>query len=328
MKILFWGTPAFAVPALRALDDEGFDVVGVVTQPDRPAGRGRRLKPSAIKQVAVEKGLTILTPDRPRTEEFLDAIRTLEPDISVVVAYGHILRPDVLDVPPLGSINIHASLLPALRGAAPINWAIARCHAETGVTIMRMAEAMDAGDVIYQVPEPILPDETASELTVRLSEIGAEALIEALALLSVGAVEEVPQDHDAATYAPKVGRETARIDWDRTADEVSAHVRGMDAVPGAWSTLDGAPIKLFRPTPVGFADGSDGIGANTNGGAPAPTGSSKPGTVIRVDPAEGVLVRVVDGGVAFSEAQPPGKRRMSAADWINGRGVEVGQRFE
>ena len=213
MKVLFWGTPAFAVPSLRAIDDEGFDVVGVVTQPDRPAGRGRRLKASAVKQVALELGLPVLTPERPRTEEFLAEIRALEPDISVVVAYGHILTREVLDVPTRGSINVHASLLPELRGAAPINWAIARGHAETGVTIMRMVEAMDAGAVIHQVVEPILPDETAGDLTVRLSEVGAQALVEALAFLGAGVAEEVEQDHEAATYAPKIHRETAFIDW-------------------------------------------------------------------------------------------------------------------
>jgi methionyl-tRNA formyltransferase len=328
VKILFWGTPAFAVPSLRALDDEGFDVVGVVTQPDRPAGRGRRLNPSTIKSVALEKGLPVLTPERPRTDDFLDAIRALEPDLSVVVAYGHILRPDVLDIPRLGSINVHASLLPELRGAAPINWAIARGHAETGITIMRMAEAMDAGAVIYQVPERILPDETASELMVRLSEIGAEALVEALALLTAGVVEEVEQDHEAATFAPKVSRDTGRIDWDRPGSEVAAHVRGMDAIPGAWSMLEGAPVKLFRPSVVAFADDPESTAPSANGGPPTPRGPEEIGTVLRVDPAEGVLVRVADGGVAFSEVQPPGKRRMSAADWINGRGVTTGQRFE
>ena len=144
MRVLFWGTPDFAVPSLRALDEEGHEIVGVVTQPDRPAGRGRRLKPSAIKQVAIEQGVTVLTPDRPRGDDFLAEIAALQPDISVVVAYGHILKREVLDVPALGSINVHASLLPELRGAAPINWAIARGHSKTGVTVMRMVEAMDA----------------------------------------------------------------------------------------------------------------------------------------------------------------------------------------
>jgi methionyl-tRNA formyltransferase len=157
VRILFWGTPEFAVPALRALDDEGFEIVGVVTQPDRPAGRGRRLTASAVKQVALQQGFELLTPDRPRGDDFLDAIAALEPDISVVVAYGHILKPEVLVIPRRGSINVHASLLPELRGAAPINWAIVRGYTETGVTIMRMVEAMDAGPVLHQVREPVLP---------------------------------------------------------------------------------------------------------------------------------------------------------------------------
>ena len=184
MKVLFWGTPDFSVPSLRALLAEGYEVVGVVTQPDRPAGRGRRLRPSSVKKVALDEDFPVFTPEFPSGEAFLEEISQLGPDISVVVAYGHILRPEVLDLPPMGSINVHASLLPELRGAAPINWAIARGLSETGVTIMRMAEGMDSGAIISHVGEPILEDETTSELTVRLSEIGAVALIEALALIS------------------------------------------------------------------------------------------------------------------------------------------------
>ncbi|MGB1658346.1 MAG: methionyl-tRNA formyltransferase [Longimicrobiales bacterium] len=330
MKILFWGTPAFAVPSLRALDDEGFDIVGVVTQPDRPAGRGRRLRPSDVKEVALEQGFPILTPEMPRGEDFMAEIRALEPDISVVVAYGHILKPDVLDVPTMGSINVHASLLPELRGAAPINWAIARGFTETGVTIMRMAEAMDAGAIIHQVPEPIFPDETASELTVRLSELGAGALIEALALMSAGVAEEREQDHDAATFASKVSREVARIDWHAPADDVAAHTRGMDAVPGAWTRLMEAPVKLFRPTvwreeEVGALDPE---GLKTNGGSPTLPVDTDEGTVILATASDGVVVRCSDGAVAFAEVQPPGRKRISVSDWINGRGIAVGQRFE
>ena len=195
MRILFWGTPDFAVPSLRALDDEGFEVVGVVTQPDRPAGRGRRLRPSPVKAVATDLGFPVLSPERPRGDEFMSGIRALAPDLSVVVAYGHILRREVLDVPQLGSINVHASLLPELRGAAPINWAIVRGHEETGVTIMRMVEAMDAGPILHRIREPILSEETTSELTIRLSELGAEALVEALTLLAAGEVEEEEQEH-------------------------------------------------------------------------------------------------------------------------------------
>jgi len=309
VKILFWGTPDFAVSSLRALDDEGYEVVGVVTRPDRPAGRGRKLTPSPVKEAAQALGLTVLTPERPTGDDFLAAIRALAPDLSVVVAYGHILRRDVLDVPPLGSLNVHASLLPELRGAAPINWAIARGYEDTGVTIMRMVEAMDAGPMLHRIREPILPEETASELSARLSELGAEAVVEALVLLGAGQVEEEEQDHALATFAPKVGRDVARVDWKRAAREVAWHVRGMDAVPGAWSELEGVPVKLFRPTLVEGA------------------GPSEPGTVLAADAAHGLVVAAGHGAVALGEVQPPGRRRMDVHDWIHGRGVQVAQRF-
>lgn len=329
MKVLFWGTPDFAVPSLRALDDEGFEIVGVVTQPDRPAGRGRKLTPSPVKQVALQSGFPVLTPDRPRGDDFADSIRALEPDISVVVAYGHILRPEILEIPAMGSINVHASLLPKLRGAAPINWAIARRHEVTGVTIMRMAEAMDAGAIIHAVEEPVLPDETAGELTLRLSELGAQALVEGLALLGAGAVDEKEQDHEAATFAPKIDREVACIDWERDAPDVAAHVRAMDPVPGAWSRLHGAPVKLFRPTvwTPGELTSLTSKGPPANGGPKASGGDADPGTVVAATVDSGVVVATGTGGVSFQEVQPPGKRRMAASDWINGRGVEPGQRF-
>jgi len=309
VKILFWGTPDFAVSPLRALDDEGYDVVGVVTRPDRPAGRGRKLTPSPVKEAARDLGLPVLTPEFPRGDDFLSALRDLAPDLSVVAAYGHILRREVLELPPLGSFNVHASLLPELRGAAPIHWAIARGCEDTGVTIVRMVEAMDAGPTLHRIREPILPGETASELSVRLSELGAEALVEALALLSAGQAEEEEQDHTLATYAPKVGRNVARVDWTRAAREVAWHVRGMDAVPGAWSELDGVPVKLFRPTLV-----------------EAPS-QGAPGTVLAADAQRGLVVAAGGGAVALGEVQPPGKRRMDAQDWIHGRGVRAAQRF-
>lgn len=330
MRVLFWGTPRFAVPSLRALDDEGFDVVGVVTQPDRPAGRGRRLRPSAVKEVAIESGFRIFTPDRPRTPDFIEEIRALEADISVVVAYGHILTTEVLDIPVRGSINVHASLLPELRGAAPINWAIARGHSETGVTIMRMVKEMDAGAIIHQVREPILADETAGDLTLRLSELGAAALIEALALMSAGVADEVEQDHEAATFAPKIDRDVARVDWSRPAVDVANHVRAMDPVPGAWTRLNDAPVKLFTPTIWSDSDleSVTSPASSANGGSRSDTVVDGPGAVVRASAADGVLVRCGEGAVGFAEAQPPGKRRMEVAAWINGRGIQSGQRFE
>jgi methionyl-tRNA formyltransferase len=307
MRILFWGTPEFAVPSLLALGEEGHDVVAVVTQPDRRAGRGRRIRPSPAKEIAMDQGIPVLTPEWPKGKDFLNEIRALEPELSVVVAYGRILDREVLEVPWRGSMNLHASLLPKLRGAAPINWAIIRGHETTGVCVMRMVEEMDAGPVLLRIEEPIGPNETASELTIRLAELGAAALVEALALLGAGAVEEVEQDHAAATYAPKVDRERARVDWSRPAIEVANHVRGMDAVPGAWTLSGEDPLKLFLPT---VAESPD---------------EAEPGTVLETDSERGLRVATAPGSVWFGEVQAPGKRRMEAVAWLQGSRLEVGQ---
>lgn len=307
MRILFWGTPEFAVPALRSLCEEGHDLVGVVTQPDRPAGRGRGVAASPVKQAAGEMGVPILQPERARGDEFLAQVAELRPDLSVVVAYGQILKPEVLAAPRLGSINIHASLLPELRGAAPIQWAVVRGLQETGVTIMRMEAGLDSGPMILRVEEPILPDDSAAELAERLSGLGAEALVEALAMIENDAAPETTQDHSRATYAPKIERETARIDWSLPAAQVALWMRGMDDVPGAWSPLgDRGTVKLFRPRVI------DTLGV--------------PGEVLAVD-GEGVLVACGFGAVLVREVQPPGKRRMAAGEWVRGRGVAVGDRF-
>ena len=311
MKILFWGTPKFAVPSLRALGEEGHDIVGVVTRPDRPAGRGREPRASAVKDEALDESFRILEPDSARGDGFVEEIDGLGADVSVVVAYGQILPGEVLEVPPMGSLNLHASLLPALRGAAPVNWSIVRGDTVTGVTVMRMVEQMDAGPILFQAEEPIGPEETASDLSMRLSEIGAEALIEALVLLEAGVIEEREQDESQATYAPKVDRTTARIDWAGDSMAVSNFIRGMDAVPGAWTELESEPVKLFRPE------------AN-----PEVIPEARPGTIVEVDRDAGLLVAAAEGAVHIREVQPPGKRRMGAGPWILGRGATAGQRFE
>ncbi|MGW8267189.1 MAG: methionyl-tRNA formyltransferase [Longimicrobiales bacterium] len=311
LRILFWGTPFFALPSLRALIYEGHDVVGVVTQPDRPKGRGRKRSPSPVKEVAVEEGLPVLTPEKPRGEEFLEEIRELEPDLSVVVAYGHLLLPEVLSLPPGGSLNVHASLLPALRGAAPVNWAILRGMSRTGISIMRMVEAMDAGPVLFQVGEDIGHTETATELGTRLSEVGAEALIETLALLEAGVAEEEEQDHGLATFAPKVDRDLARIDWGRDAEELGWHLRGLDALPGAWSTLGGDPVKLFGPLPE----------PRFSHGAP-------PGAILHSSPEEGLLVACGTGALWVREVQPAGSRRMAVESWLRGYTLPPDTSFE
>jgi methionyl-tRNA formyltransferase len=308
MRVLFWGTPEFSLPALRALGEEGHEVVGVVTQPDRPAGRGRGISMSPVKAVAQEEGIPVLQPERARGPEFLEQLRALGPDVSVVVAYGQILRPEVLELPPHGSINIHASLLPELRGAGPIQWAVIRGFETTGVTIMRMEAGLDSGPMLFRVQEPIRADESASELAVRLSEIGAEALIETLALLEAGTLVEVPQQHELATYAPKLDRDTARLDWTRSAAELARWIRGLDDVPGAWTPQgDRGPLKLFRPT--------------------VDPASGEPGTVLDADPQTGILVACGEGAVRVAEVQPAGKRRMTAGEWVRGRGIAAGDRL-
>ena len=310
MRILFWGTPDFAVPSLRALANDGVEIVGVVTQPDRPAGRGRRVKMSPVKEEALALGHEVLAPIRPQGQEFIEQITELRPDLSVVVAYGHILKPEILDLPSLGSVNVHASLLPQLRGAAPVNWAIIRGHEQTGVTVMRMVEAMDAGPIIHQLSEPISDEDSASELMSRLSELGALALKEALGSIKRGDTEEREQSEDAVSYAPKVDRKSARIDWTLSANEVALFIRGMDATPGAWSELAGMPIKFFRPSLVPESE------------------FSQPGAVVRADPEQGLVISTSSGGVSVSEVQPAGRQRMNTLDWINGRGVKLGQHFE
>lgn len=309
MRVLFWGTPEFATPPLRALLGEGYDVVGVVTQPDRPQRRSRSaLVASPVKRVALEEGVPVLQPERPRGPEFEAAMRALAPDLSVVVAYGHILPRSVIDLPPRGTLNIHASLLPRLRGASPIQAAIAEGLGETGVTIMRMVPALDAGPVLHHVATPIVEQETYGELQQRLSELGALALIEALALLAVGAVVETPQDDAAATYAPKIGRDDARLDWSRPAVALARAVRAFDPRPGAWTTLRGAEVKLF-------------------GARAASDRSGDPGEVLAVDES-GMLVATGDGALRVAYVHPAGRRRLAALDWMQGRGVVEGDRME
>lgn len=309
MRVMFWGTPEFATPPLRALLGEGFDVVGVVTQPDRPVGRSRSsLKAPPVKQVAVEEGIPVLQPERPRDGEFLGQLRSLAPDISVVVAYGQLLPREAIELPRLGTINIHASLLPRLRGAAPIQAAILEGLEQTGVSIMRMVQKLDAGPVILQLGTRVFDDETYGELALRLAELGAAALIESLALIELGKATEVPQDESLATYAPKIDREHTRVDWSRDAKAVARVVRAYDPRPGAVAVLGGQDVKLF--------------GARF---APAPE-SAHDGEVLSVG-EDGMVVACRAGAVRLHQVQPQGKRRMSASDWHRGRGVAPGDRF-
>jgi methionyl-tRNA formyltransferase len=312
VRVLFWGTPNFATSALRALIGEGHDVIGVVTQPDRPRERGGRrrsnLDASPVKQVAMEEGIPVLQPDRPRGEEFVTSLRALEPDISVVVAYGHILPKEVIDLPRLGTLNIHASLLPLYRGAAPIQAAIRDGRSTTGVSIMRMVPALDAGPVIHAVTTEILPDETAGELQLRLAELGAEGIVEALALIDLGKATERVQDDSQSTHAAKIERADAYIDWRRPAIEIERMVRAYDPKPGAWSTIANTEIRIF---------GAKAREAVTAG---------SPGTLLELD-GESVVVACGQGALRVLEVHPAGKKRQRAAEWLRGRGAALGDVF-
>jgi len=310
MRILFWGTPDFAVPSLRALQEEGHAVLAVVTQPDRPAGRGQSLRPSPVKEEAEREGIPVLQPERPRGEAFINEIRELEPELSVVAAYGHILVDEVLAVPRHGSINVHASLLPELRGAAPVNWAVIRGHSHSGVTIMRMVREFDAGPILYRVATPLPDDITAGELYAMLSEMGAVALIEALAQMEGDAIEEAEQAHDRATFAPKLGRADARINWALDAVSLDRWIRGCDPWPAAWSELDGLPVQMF----ASHADDT--------------ASEQPPGTVLEAHPRRGMRIATGDGTLWVGEVKPAGRTRMTTGAWVAGRGAQEGDRFQ
>lgn len=310
MRVLFWGTPEFALPTLRALLGEGHDLVGVVTRPDRPAGRGRKLTASPVKAVALDEGLPVLQPERPRGEPLMAELRGLQPEVSVVAAYGQFLSADVLDLPPHGTLNVHPSLLPALRGAAPVQWALIRGLERTGVSVIRLVEKMDAGPILYQVVEPIHPEESASELSARLSEIGAEALIEGMALMEAGEADWIEQDESLVTFAPSLERDDCRIDWTLAADQAANWIRGLADMPGGWTLHRGEVLKVFRPKVAGEDP------------------SAEAGSVLRLDASDadrGMLVACGSGAVWIREVKPAGKRRMTAAEWIRGRGVEEGE---
>lgn len=306
MRIVFFGTPAFAVPSLEALLAERAQVVGVVTQPDKPRGRSRSLLvPPPVKELAERRGIPVMQPVRPAGDVFLAALRHWQPELGVVVAYGHLLRSDVLALPTRGMINVHASLLPALRGASPINRAILEGHPETGITIMKMDTGMDAGPILHQAATPIGPEETAGTLTERLATLGADTLIEALALMRLGRLTPRAQDHARATLAPKIDRNITRIDWTEPALRVARRIRAFDPLPGAWAELEGREVKFF--------------------GARVGTGAGAAGDVL--PDGERLQIATGDGAVAIAEVQPAGKGRMTAAEWLRGRGVRAGQRL-
>jgi len=299
-KIVFMGTPEFAVPGLRALIEHGYNVLTVVTQPDRPKGRGRKVVPSAVKQAAAEYGIEVLQPEKASEQKFCETIRSKAPDLLVVVAFGQILKKYLLDIPRWGGLNIHASLLPKYRGAAPINWAIINNETKTGLSAMRIDEGLDTGPVLMQEALTIPPDETAGQLHDRLAMLSGDFLIRTLTGWAKNRFQETPQDHAESSYAPKIEREMSFIRWDENANAVSALIRGLDPWPGAVTMVQDREIKLF----------SSGVANEARKGL-------TPG-VVAGHSADGLEVGTGKGTVFIKELQIPGKRRLPVSDFLRG----------
>jgi methionyl-tRNA formyltransferase len=311
-RALFFGTPAFSVPCLDALASVAA-VVGVVCQPDKPVGRGLVMTPPPVKARAIELGLNVFQPVKVRTGELAAWVRAQQADVALVVAYGRILPDDVLSGPRLGCINVHASLLPKYRGAAPITWAVVRGEAETGVTLMQMDSGMDTGAMLETWPTPIGPDETAGELSERLSQLGAQAVREGIPKVLAGAYAPVAQDGARATVAPMLKKEDGAIDFRQGARAVHDHVRGMSPWPGAFTRLAGKVVKVHR----------------TAVSAAAPPAGASPGEVVLADKSR-VLVACGAGAreaVELSNVQLEGRKPITAGEWVGGRGVKQGDRL-
>ena len=304
MRILFMGTPEFAVASLKRLVEDGHQMCGVFTQPDKPKNRGHKMAFSPVKEYALTVGIPVYQPLKMRDGAALDIVRELAPELIVVAAYGKLLPEDILNTPPYGSINVHSSLLPKYRGAAPINWAILNGERVTGVSIMYMAKELDAGDVILCRETPIDPDEDAQALTARLALLGADALAEAVEQLKNGTAQRTAQDHSAFTYAPMLDRSLSPMDFTRSAQQLHDQVRGLIPWPCASMTLDGRTVKVYRTA----------IGGETALAAGRIAEAGKQGLAIAC--GDGRLLRVL-------ELQAEGGRRMAAADYLRGHPVQV-----
>lgn len=319
MKLIFMGTPEFAVPSLARLVADGQEVAAVFTQPDKPAGRGKHLHTPPVKQLALAHGIAVHQPAKIKTNEEVRAVfEAVKPDACVVAAYGKILPQWLLDIPRLGCINVHASLLPRYRGAAPINWAIAGGERETGVTIMQMDAGMDTGAMLAKSSIEIGETETAPELTARLSELGAELLSDTLPKIERAEITGEPQNNDEATYAPMLKREDGLLDWQWTAAEVGNRVRAFQPWPGVYTSLGGARLYLWRARP-------EAINASA---ATSDDATTTPGTILAIDKAGVVIACAGATRLRIEECQLEGKRRLPAREFANGMRLKTGDRLK
>ena len=304
MRILFMGTPDFAVASLRALVEAGHEICGVFTQPDKPKNRGHKMMPPPVKEYALTQNLPVFQPLKMKDGTALAIVQELQPELIVVAAYGRILPEEILQAAPYGAINVHSSILPKYRGAAPINWAILNGETVTGDTIMYMAKELDAGDIIRCAETAIDPDEDAQELTARLAELGAKTLVEVVADMSRGTVTRTPQDHSRSTYAPMLDKSLSPMDFTRSAQALHNQVRGLIPWPCATMALQGKTVKVFRTQ----------VGEET---------SAAPGTVVAAD-KKGIAVACGDGRVLrITELQPEGGKRMAAAAYLAGHPITL-----
>lgn len=306
MRCLFMGSPPFAMPVFESVLDSGHDLLALVTRPDKPRGRGREVIESDLVQLAKQRGVPVLQPATTKSAEFVAELRAFEPDVLLVASYGEILREDVLELAPHGALNVHGSLLPRFRGAAPIQSAIAAGDAETGVSIQRMVLALDEGDVLLSRSTPIGPADTSGDLFDRLAKLGGEAAVEALDLLATGKANYTPQDAALATYAPKLKKADGNVDWSRPAVELERHVRAMHPWPGAKSaTPDGKPLVIQSAELV--------------------EASGAAGELLELTPR--CVVACGSGALELQTVKPAGKRAMPAGDWLRGARLEVGERL-
>ncbi len=306
-KIVFMGTPDFSVPILRRIVKEGYEVIGVVTQPDRPVGRKRVLTPPPVKAEAIQLGIPVFQPEKIRQHEQLEEILALHPDLIVTAAFGQILPKELLEAPTFGCINVHASLLPELRGGAPIHYALIQGKEKTGVTIMYMAEKLDAGDILTSVEVPITDEDNVGTLHDKLSAAGADLLAETLPQLLEGRLIQKPQKHEKATFAWNIKREQEKIDWAKTGEEIYNHIRGLNPWPVAFTTMEGQVLKIWR-------------GEKVNGYK-----REEPGTIINFEP-DGIIVSSGNGtAIKITELQPSGKTKMSSEQFLRGAGSKIQQ---
>ena len=309
MRIVFMGTPEFAVPSLRALLDNGYEVVGAITQPDRPAGRGHKLTPCPVKLLAQERGVPVYQFERIKAQEGVDCLRALKPELVVTAAFGQLLSPEILAIPQYGTVNVHASLLPKYRGSAPINWCILNGEKVAGVTTMLTDVGMDTGDMLMKAQTDIGELETAGELTQRLSELGAKLLIDTLKFYPNGGLKSMPQNEAESSYQPMLTKEMGKIDWTRSAQEISCQVRGLNPWPCAYTENDDGRLKIYlaRPCPA--------------------EGDAEPGCVAVSSAKEGLKIACGEGWLEVLEMQAPNAKRMTAKVYLQGKRIEIGTKF-